>query len=208
MKHYEKALEFFEISLGIAMSKEILGNQMHSIMLHSSICTCLINMGEYDELLIYFNLAKEMLENYKNNERLEEEFRNSRLQTAISFHNVAKCFLRLNRFGEAKPYLDFAVQILQSACDEDNKVLVYLCTISALHMKIFEEYQSLIFDIGFCHMQQNHYKFAHYFFEECLSIHNKLPKVDQAIAVSARVKLLTCYMEMYQRERVEKCLKD
>ena len=34
MKHYEKALEFLKISLGIAMSKDILENEMHCIMLY------------------------------------------------------------------------------------------------------------------------------------------------------------------------------
>ena len=69
---------------------------------------------------------------------------------------------------------------------------------------MFHEYESVLFDIAFCHMQKNDYEYAHSFFEESLSIHNKLPKADEAVAVTTRLKLLTRYMKMYQRERVEK----
>ena len=46
-------------------------------------------------------------------------------------------------------------------------------------------------------MQQNDYEIAQYYFEDSLSIHNTLPKADEAIAITTRRRLLTCHMEIY-----------
>ena len=208
MKHYEKAIEFLKISLGITMSKEFIENEMHSIILYNSIGICLINLGEYEESLSYFNLSKEMLEKYNIDKKPEKEFWKSRLQIAISFHSVGKCFLKLDRFEETLPYLGVALDIFPTVFDNDNDTLVYLSTISVSHRKMFQEHQSLLFDIGFCNMKQNHYGIAQYHFEESLSIYKTLLKADEAITVATRLRLLTCHMEIYQRERIEKHLKD
>ena len=207
MKYFKKALEFLKISLGVAMSKDILESKMCSIMLYNSIGICFINLRKYEESLIYFKLAKEMLEKYTIDKKLEENlFQN--LQIANSFYSVGKCFLKLDRFEEAVSYLGVSLEIFPFDFDDNDKVIVFLSTISVSHLKVFQEHQSLLFDIGYCHMQQNHYENAQYFFQESLFIYNKLPKADEASAVTTRRRLLTCHMELYQRERVEKHLKD
>ena len=209
MKHYKKALEFLKTALGIAMSKEFLGNDVHSILLYNSIGICLINLGEYEQSLNYFKLAKEMLENFKNDKRFEEEFWALTLHFAMSFHDVGKCFKELDQFEEALTYLDVAFEIMTNhygVANDNDEVLAYFSAISASHLKIFWEQQSVLFDIGLCHMQQNRYKKAKTCFRQYLSICNKLPKADKNIVNAARLKLLTCYMKMYQRERVEKHL--
>ena len=202
MQNYNRALEFLKISLGVAMSKEILESEMSSIPLFNNIGISLINLREYEESLIYFKLAKEMLEKYKTDKKLKVElFQN--LQIANSFHSVGKCFLKMDRFEEALSNLGVALEIFPYVFDDDDNALVYLCTMSVSHLKMFQEYQSVLFDIGFCHMQQNHFDIARYFFQESLCIYKKLPKADKAIAVATRLKLLTCHMKMYQRERVK-----
>ena len=207
MKHYEKALKFLKISLGIAISKDILQNKISCIMLYNSVGICLINLREFEESLIYFKLAKEILEKCKTDRKLQIElFQKS--QIVNSFHRVGKCFLKSYRFVEALSNLNVALEIFPYEFDDDNKALVFLSTVSVLHLKKFQEYPSILFDIGFCHMQQNHYENAQYFLQESLSFHNKLPKADETITVTTRRKLLTCLMEMHQRNRVEKHLKD
>ena len=206
MKHYKKALEFFKISLGIAMSRELLENETHIIILYNSIGTCLINLSKYEESLIYFNFAKEKLEKYNNTETLEIEMFHNLQIIANSFHSVGKCFLKFDQFKKALSNLEVALEVVPY--DFDKEELIYLSTISVSHLKMFREQQSVLSDIGFCHMQQNEYEIAQTFFQKFLLIYNKLPKADEAIVVATRLRLLTCHMEMYQRKRVEKHLKD
>ena len=169
--------------------------------LYNSIGICLINLREYEGSFIYFKLAKKMLKKYKIDEKLKEElFQN--LQIANSFHRDGKCFLKLDRCEEALSNLGLALEIFPYDFDDRDEAqsVLYLSKISVSHLKMIQEHQSVLFDIGFCHMQQNHYENAQYFFQEFLSIHNKLPKADEAIAVTTRLRLLTCHMEMYQLE--------
>ena len=177
-------------------------------MLCNSIGICLIKLREYEESLIYFKLAKEMLCKYEIDEKLKVELLFN-LQIANSFHSVGKCFLKLDRCEEALPNLGVALEIFPYDFDDSDEALqvLYLSKISVSHLKMFQEYQSVLFDIGFCHMQQNHYENAQYFFQKPLSIYNKLPKADKAIAIATQRRLLNCHMEMYQRKRVEKQLK-
>ena len=212
MKHYEKALEFFKSSLAIAMSEEFLRNKMHSIMLYNSIGVCLISMLEYEESLIYFKLAEKLFKNFEYEKKFEEKVWKSTLHLATSFHRVGKCFIKLGQFEKSLPYLDLALKIFLNRFDiyDDSEALIYLFSISVSHTKMLNKMLSILFDIGFCYMQQNRYEKAKDCFQESLSIHKKLlvPKTDIAIAAATRRKLLTCYMEMYQRERVEKHIKD
>ena len=201
-KKYRNALNCLQISLGIALTLNDDFDQHHAIYLYSGIGSCLLKLGEYDEALIYLDIAVRIIENYGIVEDDSSAFIIFSFTLATTYHNLATCLKKLQQDEKVLAYLYQAFEFAKEAYEIINYTNVYISLVRN-HCRDFARISG---DLGKWYMEQNYFSEAVKYLQRCLNLQIKLPETEK-IAIT-RTELLTCYMEIYQRARAEKHLKD
>ena len=205
MKNYEKSLTCLQIALGIYLSvsfaqfSDISDDEI--AMVYSGIGICLLKLNQYEESLIYLNMAVQMIE------VIDLETFNSGLlllfNPTSTYHNLGKCWMRLGDFDKALTCFFQALELTENEnADEENDIILTKLTLEAFFENQRLKYRAAIFyDLGLLHKAKMKFKEAAIYFQKSFDNCKKLPyhkHVDET-----RVELLKCYMEIYQRERVD-----
>jgi len=201
-KQYKKALSFFKLSLGIALSKDSLKDKEHdAILLYSGIGTCLLKLDKYKESLSYLNFSITLAKKLECN----EDFRKSTFNLAATYNNLGKCLVNIQQHVDAWPYLIEAFKIgTEGYLDDEeyDKRLFRLAEKSILHKRKLKELARIIRELGLWYLHLNCYKEALNYLQQSFNIYKKLSNAKMIVAT--RAELLTCYMQIYQHENVEK----
>ena len=199
---FEKSLNFLQISLSIALSVDFKGYKMYQVMIvYSGIGTCLFQLKRYDESLVYLKIAAQLIEDHKID--ADKDVLGFVCNRATTYHNLGKCLMKLQQFEEAFPYLYLALDIAtEGNLNEDSDFnLTELANKSVASKRNIQDLSFILFDIGQWYMQQNRFQEALSNLQRSYNILNKLSESEEMAKV--RLSLLTCYMEIYQHERIK-----
>ena len=208
MKDYEKSLACLLTSLGLALSiglEKVKGNGIR--IMYSGVGACLLHLHQYEASLIYLNKAFDTANQAKLNNDDNYDLLCFAFSKATTQRNLGKCLMHLQQFPKSLLHLQKALEITTENVHEESDIkLIQLAETSVWYAKRANEIAQIYFDLGLWNMKQNYFKQALTYFQRSSSIFKTLVQNDGVN--QTRVKLLTCYMEVYQRERVEKYLKD
>ena len=203
---YEKSLLHFQISIGIALSKDFVDYEQYDMMvLYCSLGSCLLALKEYEESLYYLEFAVTIIEAYEIVK--DEDHLKTFINRATAFQNFGKCLIEMHQFEKAMSHLRKAFEIItENYLQKNYDELLTLTEISALSDKKLKKISSIYSDFVSCYMIQNQFEKAIPYIQACFHVYYKLSEMEQASYM--RYKLLICYMEIYQRKRVEITLKN
>ena len=203
MKNYEESLTCLQIALGIYLSANItqFGDSDEIAMVYSGIGICLLKLNQYEESLIYLKIAVQLIE-VIGLEKLDSSI-SIFINPTSMYHNLGKCWMRLGHFEEALACFFQALELTENEnADEENDVILIQPTKQALiENQRLQNRTDIFHDLGLLHKNKMKFEQAAFYFQKCFDNCNKLPHhkhVDET-----RVELLKCYMEMYQRERID-----
>ena len=202
VKKYKNAFNCLQISLGIALSLNDDLNEHRAIYLYSGIGSCSLKLGEYDEALIYLDIAVRIIESYGVVEDDSSVCIIFSFTLATTYHNLATCLKNLQQDEKALVYLYQALEFAKEAYESISDTNVFI----SLARNFGRDFARISGDLGKWLMEQNRFPEAVECLQRCLDLQIKLSEIEK-IAIT-RTELLTCYMEIYQRARAEKHLKD
>ena len=202
VKKYEKSLTCMQIALGINLSLNFaqFDNSHEVAILYAAVGICLLKLNRY-ESLIYLNMAVKIFEgtDLENIRSVSLMFFNP----TSMFHNLGKCLMRLGHFQRALTCLFQALELTENEnADKGNDVILTQPTFQAFfENQRLKNRASVFHDLGLLHKTKMKFKEAADYFQKSFDNCNKLPHHEQVD--ETRVELLKCYMEIYQRERVD-----
>ena len=202
-EEYENALNCIQISLGIALTLNDDLDEHLAIYLYSGIGSCLLKLGKYDEALPYLDIAVRMIESYGVAEDDGYAYLTFSFTLATTYHNFATCLKKLHQDEKALVCLYQALEFAKEAHENINYMYE---TKTALSRLCCRDLARICGDLGKWHMEQNRYSEAVEYLQRCLDLQIKLSETEKI--ATTRTKLLTSYMDIYQRARAEKDLKD
>ena len=203
MKNYEKSLTCLQITLGINLSIHFaqFGDSDQVAILYAAVGICLLKLNRYEESLIYLNMAVKIfevigLENLESSSLLL-------FNPTLMFHNLGKCLMQLGHFQHALMCFFQALELTENEnADKGNDVILTQPTFQAFFENQRLKYRASIFyDLGLLHKIKMKFNEAAIYFQKSFDNCNKLPHHEQVD--ETRVELLKCYMEIYQREKVD-----
>ena len=202
MKNYEESLTCFQIALGIKLSIHFaqFGNSDEIAMMYAAIGICLLKLNQYEESLIYLNMAVQMIEVIG----LEKLSGTSLfIDPTSTYHNLGKCLMRLGHFEQALTCFFQAVELTENEnADEENDVILTQPTLQAFFENQRLKNRAGIFhDLGLLHKIKMKYKQAAIYFQKSFDNCKNLPHHEHVD--ETRVEFLKCCMEIYQREKSE-----
>ena len=115
--------------------------------------------------------------------------------------------MQLGQFEQALPCFFQALELTENEnADEENDVILTQLTLQAFFENQRLKYRAGIFhDLGLLHKIKMKFKQAAIYFQKSFDNCKKLPHHEHVD--ETRVELLKCYMEIYQREKVDIHLK-
>ena len=205
MKNYEKSLTCLQIALGINLSANTIqfgdSDDSEIAMMYSGIGICLLKLNQYEESLIYLKIAIQMIE-VIGFEKLDSGV-SLFIDPTSTYHNLGKCCMRLGHFEQALACFFQALELTKNEnADKENDVIFTQPTFQAfIENQRLQNRADIFHDLGLLHKNIMKFKEAAIYFQKSFDDCNKLPHhkhVDET-----RLELLKCYMEIYQRERVD-----
>ena len=210
MRQYEQSLNHIQTALGIALSDGLDEyNKYYIMMLYSGIGACLLHMGLCKESLRSLNVALQVIEIHITEDEDDEDddnFLQFSFNRATTYHSVGKCLMVLNLHEDALPYLHqaFHLKIKKKLENKNNKKSILTKNYPTLKRKL-QEFVDILNDLGLWYMKKYRFKQGLRYLLQAFDIH----KFFEVTGISeTRLKILNCYMEMFQRERIEEHLKD
>ena len=206
-QQYDRSLSFLKFSLGSTLSRDFDGCHLTTqIKLYSGIGTCLMNLEQYEEAVSYFKLALHLID---KRIMTDDDYSSTPVFNLTStFHNFGKCLMKLGQFEKALQFLNETLELVTESNVEEvhDLFLIGLAEKFPSYAKRPQELANVLCDLATCYMKQNSFKKAVSFFQRSFNLLKKLSKSENVATI--RAKLLACRMAVYQRERVEKYLKD
>ena len=210
MEQYENAMNILQLSRSICLSMNEHFFERNAFIFYSGVGACLVELNQFEEALKYLNMAIQNLEeeDVKIINQIPVDYLVVILfNVALTYHNLGKCYIHVRKYEEVLYDLLTSLKIVTKGNMDkanDEALILQLETYPFLKSKV-KDLESVLFDIGLLLMQQNCFKEAISYFERSMMFHNKISAGTENKAV---VGLLTCYMEIYNRERVENYFKD
>ena len=205
MNNYEESLTCLQIALGIYLSVSFaqFGNSDDGkvAIMYGAIGICLLKLNQYEESLIYLKIAVHII-NVVDLEKLDSGVLMFFNPTS-TYHNLGKCLMRLGQFEEALTCFFQALELAENEnVDEENDVILTQPTFQAFfENQRLKNRASIFHDLGLLHKIKTKFKEAALYFQKSFDNCNKLPHYEHID--ETRVELLKCYMEIYQRERID-----
>ena len=205
VKEYEKSLICWRkaleicLSIGLEQFEEI--DESTVTLMYAGTGICLLKLGQYQESLIYLENAVQTFQDYG----LEYFILGSKIMMFIDmpslFHSLGKCLTQLEQFEKAMPCFLQALECTESkrVLKENDEILTQTTKTAILKIQQLKLRASVFHNLGMLLMKQKKFEKAVINFEESFNISKKLS--DVKYVNKTRVKLLECYMEMYQREK-------
>jgi len=210
MKEYESSLNCLKIFLGVAISININAwKKYHLMICYSGIGICLLNLDQHEEPLFYLKTAVKMITECHISKDLfdddDDELVTVAFYRVTTYHSIEKCLMKLQQYKEAFQYLNQALELRKTEImNKDNQSTFAKLTgleykSPSLKRKL-QELARIFLDVGKWYKKQNCFNEAENFLQKALNLHNRFSEADEI--ASARVKLLTFYMESYQKQKV------
>ena len=205
MKEYEKSLicwrKALEICLSIGLEQFEGIDDSTVALMYAGTGICLLKLGQYQESLIYLENAVQTFQDYS----LENFYLSSEILMFIDlsslFHSLGKGLTHLGQFEKAMSCFLQALECTESehVLKENDEILTQTTKTAILEIRQLKLRASVFHNLGMLLMKQKKFEKAVINFEESFNISKKLS--DVKYVNKTRVKLLQCYMEMYQREK-------
>ena len=165
-----------------------------------------MNLEQHEEAIIYFGLALQSIG--KQTVTNVDYSSTSTFSLVSTFHNAEKCFLNSDQFENAWQYfyknLEFEIEC--NVEEVHDLLLIGLVEKFRSYARKLQEFGNQLCDLATCYMKQNNFKKAVLYFQRAFNLLKKLSKAEDVATI--RVELLTCHMEVYQRDRLEKHIKE
>ena len=138
-----------------------------------------------------------MIEDYNMHELMKCIFF---ISFASTFNSLDKCLMQLGHFEEAMPCFLQAVEVTESenANKKSNIVLTQPTREAFLENQRLKFRASSFQNLGLLEMKRKDFKEAALYFQRYLNVCKKLS--DSSSTNETRLKLLQCYMNIYQQE--------
>ena len=207
MKQFYKSLPFLKIYLGFVLSRDFNGcGPFNQIKLYNGIGTCLMNLEQYKESITYFELSLQLLDKHTV---VDDDCLSSLTFNLTSIlNNVGKCFMKIGQFKKALRVFYDSLKF-ETECNMEEVHDLLLIGLVEKFVSVArrpQELANVLCNLAICYMKQNSFKKAVSYFQRSFNLLKNLSTAKDIAAI--RAELLVCYMEAYQRERVEKHLKD
>ena len=209
MKHYSQSLNCLRVSLKIILIEELDICRKFSnydiMTIHSGIGTCLMMLDQNEQAVIHLKIAAKMIGEYE----LEEPDYTIKLAFSASstFHNLGECFFNLKQFEDGFLCLYQALEIAGKdiLTEENGKVVTQLKNETYSDKIKTKNLIGILRALGLHFMKENRFQKAVSYLHLSFNLFKTHFAGESNNA--ARVELLTCYLEIHQREQVEKYLK-
>ena len=201
LEKFEKSLTYLQIALGICLSIDLDQfenvNEGHIALMYAGIGTSLLKLDHYKESLVNLKIAVKMIEDYDMHELKKCIFF---IGFASTFISLGKCLMQLGHFEDAMPCFLLAVEATESenANKESNIVLTQPTREAFLENQRLKFRASSFQNLGLLEMKQKDFKEAVLYLQRYLNVCKKLS--DSSSIDETRLKLLQCYMNIYQQE--------
>ena len=210
MKMYEASINCFQFALGISLSVDRFWHKAFDdyvmMIIHSGLGTNLLKLNQYEESQIHLKKAVYMIAK-DSLEKIDYTSDVIPFCAASTLRNLGKCLLFSQRFLEAFACLDRSFEVAKFAVfDQEKNELLSPFSEKFNAKRKYKNLTNLLCDFGFCYMKVNQYKKAINCLRTSFNIRKKFFGADELSFL--RVELLKCHMEIYQRERIEKHLKE
>jgi len=214
MEKYESSLFIYQILLGIILSS-FDDNYYFETICYSRVGIYLLKMNYHSEALFYLKLSLRIKENSRYNfdefgefELNFDSFYAFRPNFILfdTYYHLGKCLMKLNQFEEVLPYFFEALEIItKGKLDEENDKILTKAATTYIKKKQIKNLANILHDLGLYHMKQNRFKEAKSYLQRAFNIYNELFETKKIELT--RIELLTCFMEIYQRDCIEEQLK-
>ena len=206
IKEYDKSLTCLQVAVGIFLSDDFHAygfvDKSHVAMLYAGIGVCLFSLDHYNDSLIYFKIADQMIEDFGKSNFSGFFF----LNPALTYHHHGKCLTKLGRSEEAALCFFKALDVTanRNSNAKDETILERDGTDESKFMENERvRARACIFhDLGLLYMKQNRLLKALTFLQESFKLYNDL--FDAKCVAEIRVELLVCHIETYQQIRAKK----
>ena len=205
MKNFEKSLYHLQISFGLKLSQD----EPSYILYFNCIGSFIMEMEEYENAFVYFNPAVKLnKDDPYDADCIEDDAIKTYLlpeafQGSTALSNFINCLLKLKMFEEALENLNTAMQLSAKWKLENWQIQKFT---SASKKKKVKSLAKFLCEFGMWYKKQNYYKEAAMYLQNSFCIYKKLNEAKEISSTCA--ELLHCHMQMYQRERSEKFVKD
>jgi len=212
MKEYEFSFFNYQILLGILLSRdrEFDDDGYFCTVCYSGLGFCLLNMNEHVDALSYLKIAIKFIRSYEIVDidyfPIFSEFDAFKPEHIVvnTYHHVGKCLMELHQFEEALPYLFEALDIVTNGNFCNNDQILIDAAKTHKQKKRVKNLANILRDLGLFYMKQNCFDESVSYLQRAFNIYKELFETKNI--AETRFELLTCFMEIYQRERVEEQL--
>ena len=199
LKEFEKSINCFKIALGICLSVELYQfkdiKKGHVTTMFAGIGICLLKLNQYKESLIYLKTAAEMV--------LVFDTMSDVIPAELVYHSLGKCLLQLGHVEEGMPWLFRAVKLGRNGNLNVNAESDLVRTQTSLEAfcvnQMLKSRAGCLHDLGLLFMKRNDFKTAANYLQRSFNTYKKL--FENKFVDEIRVKLLKCYMKIYQRKQ-------
>ena len=206
------ALSYLQLALGIGLSESEnywLDDEDRTMLLYCGIGNCLFRLREYQESENYLKIAIDFIKELGNMKDTDGVMTIA-FNRGVTYNCLGKSLMEQGKYKEALPELQKAVDILKETLDSplDKNMMKRVCMIGKKEIiirKKAKEIADFCYDLGRCQMELNRFKEAANYLQYSLIIRTEQSQEETS---TTRLQLLSCLMEQYQRNSIEKVLKE